>query len=88
MKDRLTPIVGIATLLLLLLVGYVGSYYSLVVVSFPSLVPNERGNHDMLVHYRFGGQYAEVVFRPMNTIDRRIRRDQWEIEPGAWMILK
>lgn len=87
MKDRITPIVGIVTALLLLLVVYVGSYYSLVIVGWPSLSPNERGKHDRIVLYRFYGRTAELVFHPMNMIDRRIRHDEWEEEPGPWMLL-
>ena len=74
MKDRLTPIAVVV--FVLLLCGYVGSYYALVFPTWPILY-NGR-DVSIEANYRAGGQFAETIFLPMNQIDRKLRPGTWQ----------
>jgi hypothetical protein len=72
----------VAIVLLLLPVLYLGSYFALVVPR-SVLVPitGPIGESGFLVrHYRYGGDWAERAFWPLEQIDRKVRPRAWERE--------
>ena len=75
-RESRAPLI-IAIVLLLLPVLYVGSYLVLVVP--PEQLRNTRRIQTYLFgpYYRFGGQWSERFFWPLEQIDRKLR-------PGAW----
>ena len=68
MKDRLTPIAVVTVVLLLC--GYVGSYYALVQVG--PVWPNS------FAYYRIGGKTAKSFYYPIHWIDRKVRPATWD----------
>jgi hypothetical protein len=69
----------VVTVLLLLPLLYVGSYFALVV---PAGYFNGRLNISSTMrppNYRIGAQQAAVFFWPLEQIDRRLRPEAWEL---------
>lgn len=67
-------IVGVLALLPVL---YLGSYW-LLVRPFAIMISRGPGTGSYDVrHYRYGGDYAETVYWPLEQFDRRIRPGQW-----------
>jgi hypothetical protein len=67
----------IAMVLLLLPVLYVGSYLALVLPPPSISTPYNEILARRWSNYRAGGRFAEIVFWPLEQIDRKLR-------PGAW----
>jgi hypothetical protein len=80
MKKHAAPI--IATILLLLPVLYVGSYFALMWRSRWS-TPGLDGWRETSVtaEYRFGGNRAKQLFWPLEQIDRQVRPSEWAPRP-------
>jgi len=68
--SRGAPLIVIVTLLLLPL-GYLGSYAALADTS-GGLVMGED-SICYVHHYRYGGKVAEVLYWPLHQIDRQLR---------------
>jgi hypothetical protein len=79
----------IAIVLLLLPVLYVGSYLALVIPGGIHVLPNgtvirsgevsEADHYRMTFKtYRFGGNWSEFVFWPIEQADRSLRPTQWQ----------
>jgi hypothetical protein len=64
----------IAAVLLLLPMLYVGGYLALVVPEGGVL----KGGESRVTHYRAGDRAASVVFWPLEQIDRKARRRDWD----------
>lgn len=77
-RANLTPLVT-ASLLLLLPVLYVWSYFVLVVrrpaMVYVSLTYPTQYSAD---YYRVGGDYAETFYWPLEQIDRKLQPDAWD----------
>jgi hypothetical protein len=75
MRTRPAPI--IAAILLLLPVLYVGSYLALLKPPPSQSTPY----NDLLArrwsNYQAGGRFVEIVFWPLEHIDRRLRPQAW-----------
>lgn len=73
-----TPL-GIIIALLLLPVLYVGSYLALVRPGppFTGALSGVRPHRIYTGHYRFGREWSERVFRPVELIDRKLRPKAW-----------
>jgi hypothetical protein len=72
MPQSRAPLI-VAIVLLLLPVLYVGSYLALVVPMGANFAWATPGGAT-LVHYRYGGLWAERFFWPLEQVDRKIRR--------------
>ena len=59
---------------------YVGLFY-LTVVPMPHFFMSGVGPWEKRAEYRVGGELAQVAFRPMEEIDRRLRPDAWLHDP-------
>jgi hypothetical protein len=57
--------------------AYVGSYLALVERDTSKINVNSTAR--LHARYRFGGTWAHAVFLPAHRIDRRLRRDHWEV---------
>ena len=66
--------VVIFVVLLPLLVLYAGSYVVLVVPEGIVL----KGEEARITHYRFGGMAAAAIFWPIEQVDRKVRRMDWD----------
>ena len=79
-ESHLPPVVAIV--LLLLLVLYIGNYLALVKPYHRKVWTNITGELRFYFdNYRWGGVYAEVVFSPLEQIDRKVRPSAWP-DPG------
>jgi hypothetical protein len=85
MKKHAAPI--IASILLLLLVLYVGSYFALVVPGGTSAIYAVQdplrphiNSESYATHYRRGHRISERLFWPLEQIDRKVR-GAWRPEP-------
>jgi hypothetical protein len=81
MRRSAAPI--IAAVLLLLPVLYVGSYLALVTPQLRTMTVVHQtpyGQMDELryTHYRIGEKTPELVFWPLEQIDRRVRPAAWD----------
>lgn len=72
-----------AALLMVLLVLYVGSYLALVRPGLPgSVAVNSRGWYVLpSPKYRYGGNYAETIFWPLEQVHRKARPTAWDVSP-------
>ena len=68
--SRGVPLIVIVTLLLLPL-GYLGSYAALVDTSGQLVMGEDSICY--VRHYRYGGKMAEVLYWPLRQIDRQVR---------------
>jgi hypothetical protein len=85
MKKHAAPL--IAAILLLLPVLYVVSYFAIVLpggtlswtiqVTHTGNIIHTGGR----THYLFGGRVAEVIFVPLEQIDRKVRPAAWDDSP-------
>jgi hypothetical protein len=78
MERHRSSAVGLFVAMLLLVpVVYVGSYLALV-RPFAVMIPDRRtsGSYE-LRHYRYGGDWSEAVFWPLEQADRWIRPTAW-----------
>lgn len=68
--------------LLLLLAGYAGAYFALVLPS------GEVRGTTFIPHYQAGGAMAEVLFHPAFSLDVQIRREHWKtiMEPEPILV--
>ena len=81
MERQLSSAPLIVAIVLLLLMAYVGSYFALVVphgVGLVQVAPREYTVRGPLEPYRMGGRFSEVIFWPIERLDRRIRQSAWE----------
>jgi hypothetical protein len=79
MKKHAAPI--IATILLLLPVLYVGSFYALVLPHSKRIAMTASGECEEVACYRFGSEYSRNIFWPLEQIDRKLRPGTWRPEP-------
>lgn len=70
----------LATLAILVLVVYVGSYFALArPMAYQSLKRvGPSASSEKTAIYTFGGDMAEFVFFPANWLDRKIRYKTWQ----------
>lgn len=87
MKERSYAAPVVVLLIFLLLVTYVGSYFALVrpeFGNFPTTVDSvvtAEGNTLTWTYdrgYLNGGDWAAVIYWPLEQVDRRIRPSAWE----------
>lgn len=72
LKNHLTPIAVVVAVLLLC--GYVGSYYAMV-----RIAANPSGNPFVYVaEYRLGGNEVAALYYPIHWLDRKLRPGVWE----------
>lgn len=74
-REYVAPV--IAVLLLLLPLLYIGSYLALVVRKPMVTVSLTFPTQYSADYYRFGGDYAEIFFWPLEQLDRRLQPDAW-----------
>jgi hypothetical protein len=74
----MTPL--LTALLLLAPVLYLGSYFALVVPGGQPMDFNpEHGYYSRIGYYRVGGKETELLFSPLEKIDRRLRPERWNV---------
>jgi hypothetical protein len=83
-KRDITAPVGIAVVLLLLPVLYVGSYYALVVPTQGSFLGSARHpvSAEMFPDYRIVGRYGDSFYKPIHNMDRELRPATWADKVG------
>jgi hypothetical protein len=80
------PILAVLAIVLVMLGAYVVVYLSLLVIEYPNrYVVNEAtgqmvmfGSRRTTANYWLGGDTAKMLFRPLETIDRRLRPGTWD----------
>ncbi|WP_254512088.1 hypothetical protein [Anatilimnocola floriformis] len=83
MKESRAPLL-VAFALLLLPVLYVGSYLALVrpagmlVVTIRVMGSSNRVATGSKTHYLLGGHAAEIIFLPLEFVDRQLRPAEWK----------
>ena len=70
MKNQKAPI--LAAVILLLPILYIGSYFAIVLPN-----PLEKALADVSGTYRFGGQFAEAFYWPVQRVDQELRPHTW-----------
>lgn len=78
-RDSRLPLFVAAILLLLPL--YVGSYFALLKPSPDISTPFNELLARRWSNYRVGGRFVELVFWPLEQIDRKVRPGAWGIGP-------
>lgn len=78
MNEKGTSSVWIVGAMLLLLPVVYGGSYLVLARPLSISVPSE-GAFEVVAHYRFGGEYAETFFWPLEQLDRWMRPEQWEL---------
>ena len=76
-----TPLIVAVLAMLFPAMMYVGSYFALVrPLRYASLkrVGPHQVSSNKTADYRIGGDAAEVVFFPVNWLDRKIRYETWQ----------
>lgn len=63
-----------ATVWLLLALLYAGSYVALVIPEGEVV----KGGEFHLIHYRLGDSVARILYWPLERIDRKVRRFDWD----------
>ena len=71
----------VAVVMLMLAFTYLGAYLFLVRAE-PLEAMHGYGPWTRSPRYTFGGQYAESLFSPLQTIDKQIRKRYWEFHDG------
>jgi hypothetical protein len=63
---------------------YVGSYYAMVERELIDATPKDivvSGSWRAYVpSYRFGGEWAWQIFKPLHELDRRLRPEWWDVD--------
>ncbi|WP_254511670.1 hypothetical protein [Anatilimnocola floriformis] len=91
MKPESRAPLFLAIVLLLFPVLYVGSYLALVTpgkVRFAKVANVGPSTYQSMViyeTYRYGGSWSEILFWPLERVDRKVRPGAWELDQ-SWEI--